>query len=70
MSTTYYNLACLDALDGKKASAVEWLEKSVRAGFIDRDWIRRDVDLDVLRDEAGYKKLLADEDLFEERFPE
>ena len=69
LSTTYYNLACLDALEGKKAGAIEWLEKSVRAGFIDRAWIRRDGDLNAIRGEPGYLKLLSEEDLFKERIP-
>ncbi|HEX7899683.1 MAG TPA: HEAT repeat domain-containing protein [Planctomycetota bacterium] len=60
-----YNLACLKALDGKKAEAVEWLGKAVRAGFKDREWIQRDKDLDAIRGEAGYKALLADDALFD-----
>ena len=60
-----YNLACLKALDGKKAESVEWLDKAVRAGFKDREWIKRDKDLDGIRGEAGYKALLADDALFE-----
>jgi HEAT repeat protein len=60
-----YNLACLKALDGKKAESVEWLGKAVRGGFRDREWIKRDKDLDGIRGEAGYKALLADDALFE-----
>jgi HEAT repeat protein len=62
-----YNLACLKSLDGKKSEAVEWLGKAVRGGFKDREWIKRDKDLDAIRDEAGYKALLADDALFEKR---
>jgi hypothetical protein len=36
----------------------------VRAGFKDRQWIRMDRDLDLIRDEEGYRALLADEALF------
>lgn len=60
-----YNLACLKSLDGQKAEAVEWLGKAVRGGFRDREWIKRDKDLDAIRGEAGYKALLADDALFE-----
>ena len=65
LGNALYNLACLSALDRKPSEAVEWLGKAVRAGFRDREWIRRDKDLDGIRGEAGYKALLADESLFE-----
>jgi tetratricopeptide (TPR) repeat protein len=65
--TTYYNLACLSALGGDRAKAVEWLEKAVRAGFTDRAWIRKDRDLDSIRGEAGYKKILENDSLFEKK---
>lgn len=65
VANAYYNLACLKSLDGKKAEAVEWLGKAVRGGFNKREWIRRDKDLDGIRDEAGYKALLADDALFQ-----
>jgi len=65
--TTCYNLACLHSLKGAKAKAVEWLDKAVRAGFRDRGWIRKDRDLDNIRDEEGYRKILADDSLFEKK---
>jgi HEAT repeat protein len=68
--TTCYNLACIHSRKGENPKAVEWLEKAVRAGFKDRSWIRKDRDLDGIREEAGYKKLLADDALFEKKPPE
>ncbi len=65
--TTCYNLACLNSLRGERAKAVEWLDKAVRSGFQDRSWIRKDRDLDSIREEAGYKKILADDALFEKK---
>jgi HEAT repeat protein len=62
--TSCYNIACLHSLKGSKAKAVEWLDKAVRAGFKDRGWIRKDHDLDAIRDEEGYKKILSDDSLF------
>ena len=44
----------------------EWLEKAVRGGFRDRQWIERDKDLDPLRGEERYRALLADAKLFED----
>jgi len=70
ISTTYYNLACLSALAGDRAKGVAWLDKAVRAGFTDRAWIRKDRDLDGIREDAGYKKLMADDSLFEKRSDE
>jgi HEAT repeat protein len=70
IGTTYYNLACLSALSGDRAKAIEWLEKGIRAGFTDRAWIRKDRDLDSIRGEAGYKKLLDNDSLFEKKTDE
>lgn len=65
--TTCYNLACLNSKKGERAKAVEWLDKAVRSGFRDRGWIRKDHDLDGIREEEGYKKILADDSLFEKK---
>jgi tetratricopeptide (TPR) repeat protein len=65
--TTCYNLACIKSLQGQKAAAVDWLEKAVRSGFRDRGWIKADKDLDAIRNEDAYKKLIADETLFGEK---
>ena len=70
IATTYYNLACLSALGGERAKGVEWLEKAVKAGFTDRAWIRKDRDLDGIREEPGYKKILANDALFEKKTDE
>lgn len=62
-----YNLACLAAAKGDKTQSVEWLGKAVRAGFKDRQWIKMDRDLEPIRGEDGYRKLIADDKLFEPR---
>jgi len=49
-STNLYNLACAYALQGKKAQALDWLEKAADAGFTDFIHIAHDTDLDALRD--------------------
>ncbi|HTF55885.1 MAG TPA: HEAT repeat domain-containing protein, partial [Planctomycetota bacterium] len=54
-----YNIACLHAGAGRKAEAVAALGRAVEAGFRDFDWITRDRDLDPIREEEGFKKLLA-----------
>ena len=58
--TSAYNVACGYALAGQKEEALDWLEISVKAGFSKIDHLRKDPDLDSLRNEKRYKKLLAD----------
>lgn len=53
-------LACILALRGKKAEALEWLQKGVRTGFDDTEWLERDRDLESLRAEPGFQALLAE----------
>ena len=55
-----YNAACGFALSGSKEEAIDWLEYSVKAGYNDFDHLRKDTDLDGLRNEKRYKKLLTD----------
>lgn len=61
-----YNLACLRAMRGDRKSAVETLRRAVVAGFKDRGWIRMDRQLDPIRGEDEYKKLIGDDALFKE----
>jgi HEAT repeat protein len=58
-SLVHYNVACLHAAAGRKAEAVAALGRAVEAGFRDYDWILKDKELDPVRDEEGYKKLMA-----------
>lgn len=54
-----YNVACLYALEGEVDRAIACLEKAARAGFAHPEWIRRDPDLDSLRDDPRFRALLA-----------
>ncbi len=56
--TATYNIACGYALLGEKKEALDWLEKAVEAGWTDFAHIRRDSDLDSIRGEDRYKKLI------------
>jgi beta-lactamase regulating signal transducer with metallopeptidase domain/Flp pilus assembly protein TadD len=62
-STAMYNLACAYSLNGDRASALQWLEKSINAGFDQRDKINQDPDLNTIRREARFAELakLADD---------
>ena len=59
-----YNIACLLSLAGEKAEAIEALRAAVRAGFRDREWIRKDGDLNAVRGEAAFRNLMDDKKLF------
>ncbi len=61
-SNALYNSACAYSLLGRKAEAVAHLRKAVEAGFIDFAHIKRDPDLDNIREEDGYKKLFAEKE--------
>jgi tetratricopeptide (TPR) repeat protein len=55
---TLYNLACAYALSGKKDQALEALEASVGVGFDDAKHVEQDPDLDSIRDDPRYKRLI------------
>ncbi len=58
--TTYYDAACMAALAGDPAQAIGLLESAMRAGYDDRDHMRRDPDLVSLAEEPGFKRLLEE----------
>ncbi len=53
------NLACFYAHAGRTEDALRSLEEAVAAGFREKSWLQNDGDLDPLRGEARFKKLLA-----------
>ena len=53
-----YNIACGHALLGEKKDALTWLEKSVEMGWSDLEHLEKDSDLDSLRKEERYLKLV------------
>ena len=59
-SEVWYNLACSYALIHDKNAALHALETAVKRGYRDREWMCKDEDLDSLRDEARFQKLLKD----------
>ena len=52
-----YNLACTYALSGERELALDWLEKSINAGFDNDDKLREDPDIASLRGEARFRKI-------------
>ena len=56
-TSAMYNLACTYALKGDRALGLEWLEKSINAGFDDNEKIKNDPDIESLRTEARFKQI-------------
>jgi tetratricopeptide (TPR) repeat protein len=54
-----YNAACVYALKGDKDNAFAWLDKAVEAGFVDTNQLGSDSDMDKLRDDERFKKVIA-----------
>jgi len=57
-STCYYNIACGHSLKGEKDLAFEWLEKALKAGFNRNDLLQEDSDLDPIRDDPRFAKIM------------
>jgi predicted esterase len=56
----FYNLARAYSLGNEKGRAIEALKKAVEKGFKDAAALESDKDLDPLRNEAGYRKIIED----------
>jgi len=52
-----YNTACAYSLLKDKDHAVEYLKKSVEAGYVNFAHMEKDKDIDNIRDEEGYKEI-------------
>ncbi len=58
--STLYNAACYYSLAGDTERALELLERACKFGGGSRDWIEHDSDLDPLRDNPRFQKLISD----------
>jgi len=58
LELAHYNLACRYSLLGDVSKALKSLGKAIDLGFDNIKHIENDSDLNGLRDEAGYKKLI------------
>ena len=54
----YYAIACLYSLQNKKKSALDYLRKAIQRGFNDREHLDNDHDLDTLRDDEEFQKII------------
>jgi Flp pilus assembly protein TadD len=53
-----YNAACFYCQLGEKRLALDALRDAIIAGWVDYEWIKRDPDLDLLRNEPEYIELM------------
>jgi adenylate cyclase len=53
-----YNLACIYALGGSTAEALDHLDKAIQNGFGQREWLENDSALDSVRDDPRFEALL------------
>ncbi|HEV7860722.1 MAG TPA: tetratricopeptide repeat protein [Pyrinomonadaceae bacterium] len=58
-SNAAYNIACCYALTGDKEQALKWLDKSFEMGFRDLKNSQEDTDLQSLRDDPRYRKIVG-----------
>jgi Flp pilus assembly protein TadD len=54
----WYNLGCSCALLGRKEDALIALEKAVKFGYTDADYMRRDADLASIQDDPEFERLV------------
>lgn len=54
----HYNLACSHSLLGQADEAIASLEKAISLGYRDFDFLMRDKDLDPIRGDARFKRLV------------
>jgi adenylate cyclase len=57
--STLINAALLHTLLGEKEPALDLLERAFSRGWGKRDWIERDPDYDLLRDEPRFQQMLS-----------
>ena len=58
-ATATYNIACVYALQKENDKAIEWLKKAAKAGFSNTDHMSLDPDMDNIREDPRYEKIVA-----------
>ncbi|HKR62725.1 MAG TPA: M56 family metallopeptidase [Thermoanaerobaculia bacterium] len=57
VDTSMYNIACAYSLKGDVRNGMEWLAKSIEAGFSSEDKLENDPDIALLRRQSGFDSL-------------
>jgi tetratricopeptide (TPR) repeat protein len=55
-----YAIACAYSVHGLRDQALDLLEKAVRGGFGDKEWIANDPDVDAIRDDPRFVALMQE----------
>ena len=58
-ATAHYNLACSLALCKKRPDALRSLRTALSLGYDDLDWMEQDPDLEILKNDPEFRKLLS-----------
>ncbi len=59
-SSDYYNSACTNALAGKTTKSFNYLEKAIKNGWEDIDWMKEDNDLTSLKESKKWSDFIED----------
>ena len=57
-ATLHYNLACLDAVEGRRDEALDGLAEAIRIRPMVAEWAREDDDLESLRDDPAFQEMV------------
>jgi len=57
-ATAHYNLACSLALSKRRADALRSLHRAIELGYTDFEWMQQDPDLEGLKGDPEYERLL------------
>jgi non-specific serine/threonine protein kinase len=56
---TLYNAACVYGVLDRAADALEMLRRAIKSGYANYDWVRRDPDLTLLRENPEFQELVG-----------
>ncbi len=55
----WYNLACLESICGNTDTAIENLRRATQSDSFNRDWAKRDPDLEWIREDQRFKEIVG-----------
>jgi serine/threonine protein kinase/tetratricopeptide (TPR) repeat protein len=54
-----YDRACVEAMLGRRDSALDWLRRAVQRGWTNADWMMRDDELEALHGDPDFESIVA-----------
>ncbi len=58
-ATAHYNLACSLALSKRRRDALKSLQRAIELGYRDLDWLMKDPDLDLLKEDPEFASIVS-----------